>query len=272
MISIWLIPLFFLGLCVGSFLNVLIDRLPRGENPFRGRSHCDYCGKTLSSFELIPLLSFLYLKGKCKHCQARLSIQYPIIEFFTAIMFVLLYFYSANSFHLSLAPRSFGEAGLITFRLINYISLITIFSSFLVIFVADLKYQIIPDEMLVSLGAGILGHLLVSVSIFQIPNYFLTAFVMFILFYGIYFFTKKKGLGFGDVKLAPFLGLFLGFPKIIVGLYAAFLTGGFLSSILLFTGKKKWGAKIAFGPFLIFGTIFAFIFSDIAIFWYLSLF
>ena len=123
--------LFFLGTIIGSFLNVLIDRLPREES-IMGRSHCDHCKKTLSPIDLIPVLSFLFLKGKCRYCGKKLSLQYPGIEILTGVLFVLIYNFK--------------------FLISNY----AIVSCLIVIFFIDLKKQIIPDEMQITLFVTVL--------------------------------------------------------------------------------------------------------------------
>ncbi len=222
------ILVFLLGLCVGSFLNVLAQRLPRGEPVLWGRSHCDYCKKSLRWFELIPVVSFVLLGGRCQRCHRRLSIQYPLVELATAIGFLYLFAHQ--------------------FPLLLYL----LFSSLVVIFVADLREQIIPDSMI---AAGIIGSF--GTRIHVVP-----ALGSFAFLYLLWAATGGRGMGFGDVKLAFLMGLFLGFPVVVVAFYIAFLTGALVGVILILTGKKKWKSKIAFGPFLILGTVGASLFSD----------
>jgi leader peptidase (prepilin peptidase)/N-methyltransferase len=221
---------FLIGLCVGSFLNVLADRLPRGESVLWGRSHCDHCKKTLRWYELIPLVSFLVQGGRCRRCRKKLSIQYPLVELVTAIGFVLLYPY--------------------------HISFYLVFISLLVIFVADLKSQIIPDSMIVlGFAATILSWYGRSMPVGDIPQYAATGLACFVVFYLIWMVTRGKGLGFGDVKFAPLMGVLLGFPGVIIAFYVAFLTGAAAGVILILGRKKTWKSKIAFGPFLVLGTV-----------------
>ncbi len=207
---------FLLGLCVGSFLNVLADRLPRDESVFWGRSHCDYCKKPLRWYELIPVVSFVLQAGRCRRCRKKLSLRYPLIELITGAAFVML-------------PAQYW----------------VLFSSFLVIFIADFTTQIIPDSMLLAAAANAL----------VVGPHFLSALAAGAFFYMLWFVTRGRGMGFGDVKLAAVLGLFLGYPRIIVAVYAAFLTGAAVGVILMLAGKKGWKSKIAFGPFLILGTV-----------------
>lgn len=221
---------FILGLLVGSFVNVLIDRLPHGENVLWNRSHCDYCKKTLRWFELIPIFSFLIQRGRCRRCRKKLSIQYPLVELATGIGFTFL-----HSFPFCL-----------------------LFISLLVIFVADLKYQIIPDSMI---GLGFLATIVYwferSLPVGDILQYAVTGLACFVVFYLIWLGTRGKGLGFGDVKFAPLMGVLLGFPGVISAFYVAFLTGALVGVILILGRKKTWKSKIAFGSFLVLGTVVA---------------
>jgi len=248
--------LFLLGLAIGSFLNVLIDRLPVGENVFMGRSHCDFCKKTLRWYELIPLFSWIIQGGRCRRCHKRLSIQYPLVELITGIGFILIYYPR----WIPVFTGMTGGAG--TTGNVNIVSFayLLIFSSLLVIFVADLKYQIIPDSMVV---VGIIGALIRLIGFIgqirpiEFLPYFLSAVGGASFFLFLWILTKGRGMGLGDVKLVFFLGLLLGFPGIIVALYAAFLTGAAVGVILILRGKKTLKGKVAFGPFLIIGTVFA---------------
>jgi leader peptidase (prepilin peptidase)/N-methyltransferase len=226
--------LFLIGLCTGSFLNVLADRLPQGESVVWGRSHCDWCKKTLRWYELIPVASYMIQSGRCRRCRKPLSIQYPIVELVTGIGFVLLF------------P--------------NNLSVYLLFMSLLVIFVADLKFQIIPDSMIVWGCAAVLLHWYGrGMPAGDIVQYILTGFACFAAFYLLWLVTRGKGLGFGDVKFAPLMGLWLGFPAVVIALYIAFLTGAFAGVILMLGRKKTWKSKIAFGPFLVLGTVVALI-------------
>jgi len=248
--SVIIILIGFIGLAVGSFVNVLIDRLPEGENVLIGRSHCDFCKKTLRWYELIPLFSFLIQRGRCLRCHKKLSIQYPIIELVAAIGFLILY-------SLFPSPPAGGEGSFIL--LFSYW---IIYLSLLVIFVADLKTFIIPDSMVV---LGLIGVMLrnfftINHQLFTI-NYLLSALGASLFFLGLWYITKKKGMGLGDVKLAFLLGLLLGFPQIIVALYVAFLTGALVGVILILRGKKSLKSHVPFGPFLILGYVVSVIFG-----------
>ncbi len=245
--------LFFFGLVVGSFLNVLIDRLPRDEQIFKGRSYCESCKYKLSFSDLIPVLSFVLLQGKCRYCHSPLSYYYPIVEITTGLLFVLSFVYLQQFF------------------IVYYLFLI---SFLIVIFFTDLKYGIIPDKIL--FPAIIISFLFfvftseeswlrrLSLPPSEVGGRLLAGAGAFLFFLFLFLVTKGRGMGFGDVKYVILMGLVLGFPNIVVGLYIAFLTGAIVSIILVLWGKKKLrGSTIPFGPFLVFGTIAAMFFGDL---------
>jgi len=260
-----LLLIFVIGIFVGSFLNVVVDRLPRKETIAKGKSHCEFCKKELAWYDLIPLLSFLLLKGKCRYCHKKLSLYYPIIELSTGVLFVLAYVYINSQFSILNFQliNQFLIPNLSIFNLQSLISLVYylfIVSSFIVVFFSDLKYGIIPDKIVFPAIVVTFFYLLIINPQSLIINLFsaLGAWAFFLILFLI---TRGKGMGFGDVKLAFLLGLILGFPKIILALYLAFLTGAFLGIILILCKKKKSIKEtIPFGPFLIIGSL-------IALFW-----
>jgi len=281
------IILFIFGLLVGSFLNVVIYRevseadkdgskkskkkpvkkeksgqfnklkkwLPRW---MVGRSFCPHCKRKIPWYDNIPLLSFVLLGGKCRFCRKKISFQYPLVELLVGLQFVWIYWLLQQfSF--------FGRLeGFYSFALVCY--WIYIFSSLLVIFFADLKAGIIPDTVVIP--AIIISFLrLFESGRWQFLLAGLGAAGFFWLLWRL---TKKKGIGFGDVKLGLLMGLFLGFPQTIIALFLAFLTGAFCAVILMLTGKKKFGQTVPFGPFLVIGTIIAKIWGLAIWNWYIS--
>jgi len=258
-----LIVLFLLGLCVGSFLNVLISRLPKNESVIQGRSHCDYCKRTLQWYELIPLLSFVVQKGKSRCCKKPLSIQYPLVELLTGIGFVLLFRLQSSA----ISPHFFNF-----YSIILLTSYFVLLSSLIVIFISDLKYEIIPMPMIITGIIGALIYLFITTNNERLTmNYFVPAILAFFFFWLLWFFTKGKAMGDGDMYLVLLVGLLTGFPKIVVSLYAAFLTGALSAVILMIGGKKGLKSHIAFGPFLIIGLVIALLFGDAIIIWWRSL-
>lgn len=226
--------IFILGLAVGSFLNVVIDRLPNNKS-ILGRSHCDYCKKTLKPSNLIPVVSYLIQGGRCQNCRKKLSIQYPVVEIATGLLFVFTW-------------MQFVNLGLET--TILYLIVVSIF---IAMFVTDLKYQIIPDELqvLLFLVSFRLLHLLNNLNLIGYLERLTFAFVVMIPLLLLFLVTKGRGLGFADVKLAFLLGFLFGFKLGFLVIYLAFITGGVIGFYLLLTGKKGRKSKIAFGPFII---------------------
>lgn len=241
-----------IGICIGSFLNVLIDRLPKGEQISRGRSHCDYCKKPLRWFELIPVLSFIVQKGRCLRCRRRLSIQYPLIELATAAGTILIF-------------REYQSS------LPQLLSIAVFFYSMTVIFMADLKYRIIPDSMVIVSGAASVVYQFTRIA-FDAASWVPilgTAAGSSLFFFLVWLVTKKRGMGFGDVKLVFVLGLALGYPRAIVALYLAFLTGAIAGVILVLHKRTSLKAKIAFGPFLILGAASSIVWGDRLFAWWM---
>ncbi len=258
--EIILLGLFLIGIHIGSFLHVVIDRLPRNESIGNSRSYCESCKHTLAWYDLLPLFSYLFLQGKCRYCHAHLSWYYPTIELLTGILFVYTFLWYQANFQSNLALQVFHFVSL------GYYFFIV--SSFIAIFFIDLKYGIIPDKIVFPLIVVSFLYQLFAGS--DIQNILLSAFGAFFLFFFLHAVTKGRGMGFGDVKFVIFMGVVLGFPNILVGLYIAFLTGAFVSLILILWGKKKFrGGTIPFGPFLIFGTLLS-LFGGEIIFRYAS--
>lgn len=242
--------LFIIGTAIGSFLNVLIDRLPKGQK-ITGRSHCDYCQRNLSSLELIPLFSFLLQKGKSRCCHKKLSIQYLIVELLTGLIFVIVWmcFYRSPLLWENSTDLLFSSKAIPAIYL-------GIFSCLIVIFVADLKYQIIPDSMQTALLILVLALKLVQfIPLNLYPNIFLASITVMLPILIIYLITWGCSMGFGDVKLAFIMGILLGIKGGLIALYLAFVTGGVVGLILIFLKRKKLKSKIAFGPFLVIGTV-----------------
>ena len=241
------VEIFLLGLCVGSFLNVLVDRLPREESVIQGRSYCESCKKELRWYDLIPLFSYISLKGKCRYCRISLSIYYPLVEFVTGIVFVSMVILTMDNFQLN--------------QIITLAYNLFIASSLIVIFFTDLKYGIIPDKIIFPSIAISIIYLFLNPQLSALP--ILSALGAFLFFLLLFLGTRGRGMGFGDVKLAIFMGIILGFPNIIVALYLAFLTGAIVGVIIILWKKERLkGATMPFGPFLVFGTFLALVFGN----------
>lgn len=243
---------FFIGTIIGSFLTVVVDRLPKNESIIQGRSHCDHCRRTLTAIDLIPLVSYVSLGGKCRYCKHKLSYFYPLIESITGLLFVVVaYILVGTNGALFLDDIRYGVAAL-------YFLLIV--CSLILIFFIDLRYGLIPFKIvLFALFVTFLWYA------FSLPSGYLNPFLSglgaFAFFLVLFLITKGKGMGFGDVTYVFFMGFVLGFPKIILALYIAFLTGAAVSVVLLILKQKKLhGGTVPFGPFLVLGTF-------ISLFW-----
>lgn len=250
--------IFIFGLIIGSFLNSIIYRLHSGESFLRGKSHCPYCKHTLSWQDLIPILSFINLKGKCRYCGKKISWQYPVVEFLTGISAALFFYQTFSNF-----PTT----------IYNFI-----ISCFLIIiFFYDLNHYIIPDEViypaiflsflwqLISCFLNLNGKDIIFKNLYSA----LGASLFFLL---IFLVSKGKWIGFGDIKLAFLMGLFLGFPKILVALFSSFFIGAIVGTGLILAKKKTLKSEVPFAPFLVIGTFIALFFGDRFISWYLNLF
>ena len=269
------IAVFLFGLIVGSFLNCIIYRLELKEfkkekrSALRGRSFCPKCGHVLSWLDLIPVLSFFILKRKCRYCDKKISWQYPAVETATALLFLLIF-----NFQFSI----FNQSSILNFDfqiILNTCFLFLISSFLIVIFVFDLKHYIIPDSAIFSaIGIVLIFRILklIQSSEFRIQNSILAGIGAAVFFLLIVLITKGKGMGIGDIKLAFFMGLFLGYPAILVALFFSFLIGAIIGVILILLKKKTLKSEVPFGPFLIIGTYSALFWSQEIINWYLKLF
>jgi len=243
--------LFILGLFVGSFLNVVILRLEKEEGGIlAGRSHCPKCGKVLRWFELIPLVSFLIQGGRCRSCHKPISLQYPLVEFFTGLLFSLLYW-------------KFG----LTLRF----GFLAVISSLLVIlFVSDLRTQTIPD-LIAYIGIGLALVYLLSTNYSLLATTLLSAALAGGFFALLVYISHETWMGKGDIKLGILTGLLLGFPQVLVALFLSFALGAFVGLILIITKKKTLKSQVPFGPFLITATFVTIFLGEKILQWYLGI-
>ena len=262
------LTIFIFGASIGSFLNVLIDRLPNDES-INGRSHCDFCGKKIAWHDMFPVISFFVLKGKTRCCGKKLSWQYPLIEFVTGFAFVLI----TNNRIPIIKQLSMINLQITNVWILNNWSLFVtwllflgISSCLIVIFVSDLKYRLISDYILLALFVFTVLFRLVETqnfaslhgnfNLFQlISTYFLFGLIVCLPIFLIYFLSKERAMGLGDVYLSAIMGFLLGWQKGFLALYIAFVTGAIYGLIVMIFKNKKLKSKIAFGPFLVIGTV-----------------
>jgi len=235
--------IFLLGLVVGSFLAALTYRMPKNVSILRGRSKCPNCSAKIAWYDNIPLMSFLFLGGRCRSCKKKISVRYPLIEAGTAALFVFTFMASdaigQNIGWLTLLPDYL-------FYLIIFI-LISISTSILII---DLEHQIIPDELVFGGLVGVIGLILLT-GFPRLWENVLASAASGLFLLALHVFTRGRGMGLGDVKLALFLGLVLGLSASVIWIFGSFILGGAVAMALLLTGKAHLGQRIPFGPFLI---------------------
>lgn len=263
----WLI-IFFLGLVVGSFLNALIYRLHSGESMVFKRSHCIYCEHPLDAFDLVPIFSFIWLQGRCRYCRKDISWQYPIVEFITAVIFVL---FAQNFF---ITPEQFP---IFNFHFWAQIAFACIL---IVIAVFDLKHYLILDKVIFptlvfSLIYNFISDLnfgcsLVSINC-QLGSGIFAAVIISGFFALQYYFSKGRWIGFGDVKFGLLLGSILGFKLGLGMLMLAYCLGALTGVILIALGKKHLSSHMPFGTFLSISAIIMMLYGQSIIDWYFGL-
>ena len=262
--------LFIMGLVWGSFLNVVIYRVAHGKSPAQGRSRCPKCNNVIPWKYNIPLLSFIILKGRCAFCHKPISWQYPLIEFITGLMFVWWYLIGTQFFRLIGSP----------WFVIQPVFWLAVAMIMLVIFMTDLLYGVIPLVINMIFLSLILVYrlLLASYGLMNSTDMWravAAAVGVWFLFVVIQKATKmiKKvdGLGGGDLALVPGLGLLLGWPKVLIGIFFAFVIGAVVGIVLVCLGKKKMSHTVPFAPFLIFGTVIALIWGGSIWNWYVMM-
>lgn len=234
---------FLLGLIIGSFLAAYAYRKPLDIAISKGRSFCPNCKHSLAWYDNIPLFSYLFLRGKCRYCHKTISPRYFLIELSTGILFLLTY--------LNLFRISSNLVFLPSSHLLSLVVLLILVSLFVFIFVVDLEHQLILDDaVFAGLGFVILLYFLTSTPL--ITN-LLAGFCASLFLLIIYFATRGRGMGLGDVKFAILGGLILGPSLTVSWMFLSFILGGIIGIFLLLTKSAKLKDKIAFGPFLIAG-------------------
>lgn len=237
-----------LGLCVGSFLNVLIYRIPLEQEFVKTPSHCMSCGHPLKWYELIPVFSWVAQGGKCRSCGVRLSAQYPIVEALNGSMWLLTVVLFKGDW--------------LTVAL--YCGL---FSMLLVLSVIDWRTYIIPNG--INLTIFVLGLVRLATDFANWPTYIIGMASVSLVFLLLHILTGGNGLGMGDVKLVAAAGLLLGWPKMILAVLVGSVSGAVIHSIRM---KGGAGHKLAFGPYLAAGIWFSALVGQPLISAYLSLF
>lgn len=252
-----------LGAATGSFLNVCIYRIPREESIIKSSSHCVSCGSKLKAIELIPVFSYIFLRGRCRYCSAKISLQYMQVEIVTAIIFALSFW----KYELS----------------IEFAACIFLLSILIAVFFTDLNLKIIPNEYVIAGLAGgallFLYNLFKPVSFYGDRNWYNpllgvaagSGFLILAAIAGYLVYRSDEAMGMGDIKIMAPIGLFLGWKLGILALLTAVLSGGLTSAVLLIFKLVNRKATIPFGPFIVTGAFVSFLWGWDFINWYIGL-
>lgn len=259
-----ILPLWFIvgfatifGALFGSFLNVVVYRVPAGES-LMGRSHCPKCSHPIRAYDNVPVFGWFFLRGKCRDCKESISWRYPAVEAFTAASFGFIAFWQ-------------GEVSLTLLLLLIY--------AFFTIALAliDIDTMRLPDALLlpgtIILTVGLTVVSIINMDFSSLWRGVIAGFLMTLLYGAVWFFSGGRGLGFGDVKMAFMLGIMTGFfswDAAVVAFIAAWMTGGFYAIFAIIAGRAKKGSHIPFGPFLLLGSWIGIIWGTDITQWYLS--
>jgi leader peptidase (prepilin peptidase)/N-methyltransferase len=264
------------GVLIGSFLNVVIYRVPRRESVVSPPSACPACGQRIRGFDNVPILSWIALRGRCRNCQSRISVRYPTVELATAAAFALIGAWAVTI----LVERPFVEltTGELTGLALAVVAFLYLAAVSIALALIDLDTHTLPNKIV--LPAYVVGAVLLGVAALATGDYgrllgagiglaamWLAYFLMAVLYPG--------GMGFGDVKLAGVLGLFLGWlgwGPLIVGSFAAFLLGGVFALVLLASRRVTRKGGIPFGPWMLAGAWVGIFAGDTIWYGYLALF
>ena len=294
---------FVLGAIIGSFIKALADRSLKNKS-FWGRSYCENCKHKLNWYDLIPIISFIIIRGKCRYCRKKISPEYLIIEVVVGLLTGFLFWQYFQKFPISVIIEGSIFSFPVLTSLLDLLFKVFFISVLTALFLTDMKEMLIPDRIVLpailvsffyqisitlykigylyySLNQTILGRKLLP----PFSDYFqrhaliiaeplfgsiLMAILIGGFFMSLIIITKGKGMGGGDVKLGILMGLALGFPYSLAALVLAFFSGAVAAVILLFARKKHFGQSIAFGPFLVLGSLLILFSGDLIISWYLG--
>jgi leader peptidase (prepilin peptidase)/N-methyltransferase len=259
------------GIAIGSFLNVCIDRLPLRKSLISPQSHCEACQHRLSLLDMIPVIGYLWLRGRCRYCQARIPLRILLVEIFSGVIFFLSFW----RFVLSA-----DNADYTAFVITAFWSCV-----FLIIIFIDWEHKLILNRVTYPAGVAaliILGvdSLLPEPGILRNLNFLLEPSILSgiiggaigFAFFLIVFLINPKGMGMGDIKLAGLIGLVTGFPLVIIALLIGIFTGGLVAIVLLFLRIKGRKDVIPYGAFLSLGPIVVLLWGNEIFNWYLGFF
>ncbi len=248
------IVLVLAGLCIGSFLNVCIHRLPLKLSVVHPRSRCPHCGYTLRWYDNIPVVSYALLRGRCRSCSRPISMQYPIVELVTAIVFLM------HSY-------AFGLTPLLLVRLVLGCALI-------VLFMIDLEHQILPDVItLPGIVVGLVASFFLPPGpVLSVLGILLGGGLLWAIAEAWFRLRKVEAMGFGDVKMLAMVGAWLGVKMVVLTFVLSSIMGGILGVVLIATRRADMATKVPFGTMLAMAALIASLYGGPLVAWYLSSF
>lgn len=252
---------FLIGLAVGSFLNVVVFRTQSSES-LDGRSKCPHCGAQLQPRDMIPVISYFLLGGRCRNCGRTISVQYPLVEFSTALLFCLFFLRYYYGFSL--------PVGLDAAHSIIYLLRDLLFTVFLIVlFIYDLKYYLILDRFTIpAMVIALLANYFLGISMLSMLAGAVIIGGFFLLQYWL---SKGRWIGGGDVRMGMLMGIILGIREGLVALVLAYAIGSLVGIVLLLGQKVGWTSKVPFGSFLALTTIIMLLAGGALIGWYISM-
>ncbi len=257
------------GALIGSFLNVVIERLHRSEPFLTGRSHCDACQKVLKWFELLPVVSFVVQLGACRGCKKRIAVQHIVLEVVTASLFVLTYYVFSMR---GVAAAGFWLEPYVSFFILQLGMVLMFVAVLIVIFVYDLKYYLILDKVTFpTMAAVVVFRLLLEPSFVTVSDMLLGAFIGGGFFLFQFVVSKGTWIGGGDIRLGVVMGLMLGWKFVLLALLLAYISGAVIGIGLMLAQKKHMGSRLPFGTFLSAATVVTLLWGEQLLAWYTTL-
>ncbi len=235
-----------LGLAIGSFLNVCIDRLPEGRSLIRPRSHCPACRTRLAEHDLVPVVSYLFLRGRCRYCSALIPLRVPLVEAGSGLLFLLLW-------------ARFGVSP-------HFVFVAAVACVFIVALVIDLERRLIPNRLVYPAIAAAL--LAIPFAAGPGPPQALWGGAVGLALLLLIVLVYPGGMGLGDVKLAALIGLVVGFPLVLLALFLSFVLGGAVGAAALLARRAGMKDALPFAPFLAAGAMVALLYGEEILRWY----
>lgn len=248
-----------MGVVFGSFINAWVWRTSHDLSVAKGRSKCPNCSHSLAWYDLVPVLSYVFLRGKCRYCHKHISAQYPLVEACTGVLFAVLYIFAS-------------PATLYTW--IQLVLLLAISILLISAFVYDAKYMLLPEKFMlpaIALGIASIGLKAFEYGWDSMVPQLIGIGVAVLAYTALWYFSSGKWLGAGDIRIVAIMGLLLEPKQLIVALFFSYLVGAIYGVYVLRRSSKKRGVRVPFGPFLIIGLYIGLFAGNAIANWYLGL-